>query len=57
MPKREVEQGYFLTNAPFSNSETVCLEMLTVKRYFVGVTCSRQQVVRQASGIFCLEFI
>src|SRR5450432_169611 len=57
MPKREVEQGYFLTNTPLSNSETICLEMLTVKRYLVGVTCNRQQVVRQASGILFLEFI
>ncbi len=31
MPKREVEQGSFLTNLSFSKSETVCSAMLIVR--------------------------
>src|SRR6516165_8303135 len=50
MPKRDVEQGYFFTNFPSSNSETLCDAMLTVKMYFVGSTSSRRHVDKQGSG-------
>jgi hypothetical protein len=57
MPKREVEQRNFFTNLLSSNSETVCLEILTVKMKDVGSIFNRPQVARQASGTMFLEFI
>src|SRR6516162_2851778 len=50
MPKRDVEHGYFFTNLPSSNNETLCVATLTVRTYFVGAMSSRWQVVKQGSG-------
>src|ERR1035437_5176210 len=55
MPQREVEQTNFFTSLLSSNSETVCLEILTVKMEDVGSIFNRPQVARQASGHLFLE--